>query len=153
MIADTLSVSGYNKLARMEKIYHYVEYYHAKDITLQDAADNPTLNREYFCRMFKKNRERGCFIQPLIAILYSIGKNRCAVQRNGQIFQKCSLLFPNLLMFPNDFFHPNHIIPSPKLISAFVKFANFRIAQMCMEISTISIKIFISFFWIANTGI
>lgn len=54
-ITDTLSVSGYHKLTRMEEIYHYVEDHHSEEITLQDAADELGLNREYFCRMFKKN--------------------------------------------------------------------------------------------------
>lgn len=54
-IADTLSVSSYNKLARMEQIYQFVENNHQNEITLQDGADKLGLNREYFCRMFKEN--------------------------------------------------------------------------------------------------
>ena len=54
-ITETLSVSGYNKLARMEQIYHYVEKHHMEEIILEDAALELGLNREYFCRMFKKN--------------------------------------------------------------------------------------------------
>lgn len=54
-IAENLSVSGYNKLARLEQIYHYVEEHHSEEITLEDMAFELGLNREYFCRMFKKN--------------------------------------------------------------------------------------------------
>lgn len=54
-MADTLSVSGYNKLARMEQIYQYVEKNHSNEITLQDGADELGLNKEYFCRMFRQN--------------------------------------------------------------------------------------------------
>ena len=55
LITETLSVSGYDKLARMEQIYHYVEKHHAEEITLQDGANELGLNKEYFCRMFKAN--------------------------------------------------------------------------------------------------
>lgn len=54
-ITENLSVSGYDRLARMEQIYHYVEDNHAGEITLQDGADELGLNKEYFCRMFKAN--------------------------------------------------------------------------------------------------
>lgn len=54
-IAENLSVSGYNKLARMEQVYHYVEEHHHEEIVLEDVALELGLNREYFCRMFKKN--------------------------------------------------------------------------------------------------
>lgn len=54
-IAENLSVSGYNKLARLEQVYHYVEEHHSEEITLEDVAFELGLNREYFCRMFKKN--------------------------------------------------------------------------------------------------
>ncbi len=53
--SDSISVSGYNKLARMEQIYQYVEKHHSEGITLQDGAQELGLNREYFCRFFKEN--------------------------------------------------------------------------------------------------
>lgn len=53
--SDSMTVSGYNKLARMEQIYQYVEKNHPEEITLQDGADELGLNKEYFCRMFKAN--------------------------------------------------------------------------------------------------
>ena len=53
--SEEMTVSGYNKLARMEQIYQYVEKHHAEEITLQDGADELGLNKEYFCRMFKEN--------------------------------------------------------------------------------------------------
>lgn len=54
-ISDTLSPTGYHKLARMEQIYQFVEENHSGEITLQDGADELGLNKEYFCRMFKEN--------------------------------------------------------------------------------------------------
>ena len=54
-MSETMTVSGYHKLARMEQIYQYVEQNHADEITLQDGADELGLNKEYFCRMFKAN--------------------------------------------------------------------------------------------------
>lgn len=53
--SEALSVTNYTKLARMEKMYHYVEEHHAEEISLQDGADTLGLNKEYFCRMFKAN--------------------------------------------------------------------------------------------------
>lgn len=55
LASENLSVTGYDKLARMEQIYHYVEDHHAEEISLQDGADELGLNKEYFCRMFKAN--------------------------------------------------------------------------------------------------
>lgn len=53
--SETLSVSAYNNLARMEQISQYVEDHHQEQITLQDAADELGLNKAYFCRFFKEN--------------------------------------------------------------------------------------------------
>lgn len=53
--SETLSVSAYNNLARMEQISQYVENHHQEQITLQDAADELGLNKAYFCRFFKEN--------------------------------------------------------------------------------------------------
>lgn len=53
--SETLSVSAYNNLARMERISQYVENHHQEQITLQDAADELGLNKAYFCRFFKEN--------------------------------------------------------------------------------------------------
>ena len=54
-ITENMTVSSYNKLARMEQIYHYVEEHHSEEITLENISSELGLNREYFCRMFKKN--------------------------------------------------------------------------------------------------
>lgn len=53
--AETMSVSSYSRLSRMEQIYQFVEENHAGEITLQDGADTLGLNKEYFCRMFRSN--------------------------------------------------------------------------------------------------
>ncbi len=40
---------------RVEQIFRYVEEHYAEPIRLQEAADEMGLNKEYFCRFFKKN--------------------------------------------------------------------------------------------------
>ena len=40
---------------RLEQICDYVEHNYQNEITLQEAADELGLNREYFCRFFKQN--------------------------------------------------------------------------------------------------
>lgn len=40
---------------RLEQICDYVEHNYQDEITLQEAADELGLNREYFCRFFKQN--------------------------------------------------------------------------------------------------
>lgn len=52
---EGLTVSGYNKLNRMEQIYQYVEHHHAEELTLQDGADLLGVSKEHFCRFFKEN--------------------------------------------------------------------------------------------------
>jgi len=53
-----IPVTGYVRLSnieRLEQICDYVEHNYKEEITLQDAADELGLNREYFCRFFAQN--------------------------------------------------------------------------------------------------
>lgn len=42
-------------MLRLEPIMEYVQLHHAEELPLDDAADYMGLNKEYFCRLFKKN--------------------------------------------------------------------------------------------------
>ncbi len=42
-------------MCRLEQICDYVEHHYTEEISLQDAADEQGLNKEYFCRFFKQN--------------------------------------------------------------------------------------------------
>ena len=53
-----IPVTGYVRLSnveRLEQICDYVEHNYMNEITLQEAADELGLNREYFCRFFAQN--------------------------------------------------------------------------------------------------
>lgn len=40
---------------RLEPVLEYTQLHHSEDLTLDGAADAMGLNKEYFCRLFKKN--------------------------------------------------------------------------------------------------
>lgn len=40
---------------RLEPLLEYIQVHHSENLTLEGAADFIGLNREYFCRLFKKN--------------------------------------------------------------------------------------------------
>jgi len=42
-------------MTRLEPLLEYTQLHHAEELTLDAAADSMGLNREYFCRLFKKN--------------------------------------------------------------------------------------------------
>ncbi|MGM9538150.1 MAG: helix-turn-helix domain-containing protein [Candidatus Onthomonas sp.] len=42
-------------ITRLEPILDYMELHHGEDLSLEDAASAMGLNKEYFCRLFKKN--------------------------------------------------------------------------------------------------
>lgn len=42
-------------MARLETILEYTQLHHGEDLTLDGAANAIGLNKEYFCRLFKKN--------------------------------------------------------------------------------------------------
>ena len=53
-----LPAMGYVRLSnieRLEQVCDYVEHHYKEEITLQEAADELGLNREYFCRFFTQN--------------------------------------------------------------------------------------------------
>lgn len=49
-----ISTDG-QQLGRVEQIFRYVEQHYREPIELQEAADELGLNKEYFCRFFKRN--------------------------------------------------------------------------------------------------
>lgn len=51
-------ITSYTRLSNIERlgeVCDFVEHHYKEEITLQDAADELGLNREYFCRFFAKN--------------------------------------------------------------------------------------------------
>ncbi len=54
-VTEKMHIAGYQHLDRMEAITRYVDENHAEEITLQDGADVLSLNKDYFCRIFKEN--------------------------------------------------------------------------------------------------
>lgn len=54
-IPDTIVATGNSQLSRIEQIFQYVEHHYKEPVELQEAADELGLNKEYFCRFFKKN--------------------------------------------------------------------------------------------------
>ena len=56
-------------------------------------------------------------------------------------------------MFSDKFFHPDHIIPASKLVSALMKCTHHMIAKPLMEMHAVLGQIFIIYLRIAYTGI
>ncbi len=54
-VPDTVTTAGNSQLSRIEQIFQYVEQHYREPVELQDAAGELGLNKEYFCRFFKKN--------------------------------------------------------------------------------------------------
>lgn len=52
---NTAAAADTSPLSRIEQIFQYVEWHYKEPISLQRAADELNLNKEYFCRFFKKN--------------------------------------------------------------------------------------------------
>lgn len=52
-LSATVAKTG--NMERLERICDYVEQHYQEEITLQEAADELGLNKEYFCRFFKQN--------------------------------------------------------------------------------------------------
>lgn len=42
-------------MVRLEPVLDYIQLHHAEELPLEEAADSMGLNKEYFCRLFKKN--------------------------------------------------------------------------------------------------
>ena len=56
-------------------------------------------------------------------------------------------------MISYDLFHPNHVIPSTKFISAFMEGPNLGESKMLMKLLTVSGQVFILYYRITDTGI
>ena len=56
-------------------------------------------------------------------------------------------------MFSDDFFHPNHVVPTIKFVSAFMESSNLGKTEMLMELFTVPSQIFILCYGITNAGI
>lgn len=54
-ITKSVSDAKTSSMERLEQICDYVEHNYQTEITLQAAADELGLNKEYFCRFFKQN--------------------------------------------------------------------------------------------------
>lgn len=54
-VPECVAAAGNSQLGRVEQIFQYVEQHYREPIELQTAADELGLNKEYFCRFFKKN--------------------------------------------------------------------------------------------------
>lgn len=54
-ITKSASEAKVGNMERIEQICDYVEHHYKEEITLQAAADELGLNKEYFCRFFKQN--------------------------------------------------------------------------------------------------
>lgn len=54
-VAQSDSATRVNNMERLEQICAFVEHNYKNEISLQDAADELGLNKEYFCRFFKQN--------------------------------------------------------------------------------------------------
>ena len=56
-------------------------------------------------------------------------------------------------MFADDLFHPDHVVPAAEFIAALMKFSDFDIAQMFMELFAVSGEIFVFSDRICDAGI
>ena len=83
-------------MERLEQICDYVEHHYAEEITLQEAADELGLNKEYFCRFFKQNTGTS-FIRYVNQVridhiyqdlLYTDGSIQEIMERHGFFNQK-----------------------------------------------------------------
>lgn len=88
---ESLNVSDVDNLARVEQVFNFVEQNYQEPIALQDAADELGLNKEYFCRFFKKNTGMS-FLQYVNEVrlnhiyqdlLYTEGSVQQIMEKNG----------------------------------------------------------------------
>lgn len=54
-VTQTNRYTRMTNIERLGEVCDFVEHHYKEEITLQDAADELGLNREYFCRFFAKN--------------------------------------------------------------------------------------------------
>lgn len=90
-VPDTIAAAGNSQLSRIEQIFQYVELHYREPVRLQTAADELGLNKEYFCRFFKKNTGMS-FLQYVNRVrlnhiyqelLYTDGSIQEIMERNG----------------------------------------------------------------------
>lgn len=90
-LAENAPVTDVNQLSRIEQIFQYVEQHFREPVELQAAADELGLNKEYFCRFFKKNTGMS-FLQYVSQVrlnhvyqdlLYTEGSIQEILERNG----------------------------------------------------------------------
>ncbi len=90
-VPETVAASGKNQWNRVEQVFQYVEQHYREPIELQDVADGLGLNKEYFCRFFKKSTGMS-FMQYVSQVrlshvyqdlLYSDGSIQEILERNG----------------------------------------------------------------------
>lgn len=90
-VSDAAALPDADNMSRIEQVFRYVEQHYQEPIELQDAADELGLNKEYFCRFFKKNTGMS-FLQYVSQVrlnhiyqelLYSEGSIRDIMERNG----------------------------------------------------------------------
>lgn len=91
MANETMETSNVEDLARVEQIFQYVEKNYKEQISLQEASDQLGLNKEYFCRFFKRctgmtflqyvNQVRLSHIYQ--DLLYSKGGIQEVIEKNG----------------------------------------------------------------------
>lgn len=83
-------------MERLEQICDFVEHHYAEEITLQEAADELGLNKEYFCRFFRQNTGTS-FIRYVNQVridhiyqdlLYTDGSVQEIMERHGFFNQK-----------------------------------------------------------------
>ena len=56
-------------------------------------------------------------------------------------------------MFSYEFFHPYHVVPSAKLVAAFMEGAHHAIAQLFMKAHTVLSQVLVLYLRVAYTGI
>ncbi len=85
-----------NQLARVQEVFQYVQDHYSEPLELQDVADEIGLNKEYFCRFFKKNTGMS-FLHYLNRVrlnyvyqdlLYTEGSIQEILEKNGITNQK-----------------------------------------------------------------
>lgn len=106
-----------------------------------------TIMNTYYVEFFEKGQQK-------------INLNQISFSRVSVCCRKSSYnLLPSTyrwliyLVHSDNFFHPDHIIPAAKLISAFAKFSDFFKAKMGVKLSAVFVEILIFHFRITNTGI
>lgn len=90
-LPETALAQDNNQRSRIEQLFRYVEQHYREHVSLDEAAGELGLNKEYFCRFFKKNTGLS-FLQYVNRVrlshvyqdlLYSEGGIQEILERNG----------------------------------------------------------------------